>query len=449
MVADRVSRSPMVTRTAKDIEVGLARGVGCATRKAPQFPVLVVVALEQVVVDAASAKYRRVYAWYKIVRVWAALRFDDTLHVDPARVLFRERGLELRVDQTKTTGPGKKLASLVAFVGMDAYVGSAEWLPVGFGLFQELGAGLQRSYLLPMPDGALGGFRDTPVLYQDEMHLMRVLLSELCRPVVDGAGSWSQGVESLLDPGAIGFWTVHSDRAVMPTWGACLGLSPSQLAAFGRWSATGSAEYVRSSGQLVMSAQASVSGALRSGRRGPDTVGETELLKQLCEHMAARGATPASSAEAAARLVFFSPGSSGGSGPGSSSSAAVLPEGAGPDVLVTSPVVDPEAQSPSEEGPDSASVQAEGLELTPAAESFVYLISITARATRRCLHLADGCWRARGHNFADYELLAELPEATRYTSVCRDCWRTSGTAQSLAGEAADSDGSSSTSVGDA
>ena len=85
----------------------------------------------------------------------------------------------------------------------------------------------------------------------------------------------------------------------------------------------------------------------------------------------------------------------------------------------------------------------------PAAEAFVYLVSITARATRRCLHLADGCWRARAHSFADYEMLAELPAAARYTSVCRDCWRTSGTAQILAGEAADSDGSSSTSVDDA
>ena len=83
-----------------------------------------------------------------------------------------------------------------------------------------------------------------------------------------------------------------------------------------------------------------------------------------------------------------------------------------------------------------------------APEEYVYIVSTTARAQRKCLHMADGCYRARSHMFAEYELYAALPPPASYTSVCKVCWRTSDQAMALsasadAGSEGDSDSSSS------
>ncbi len=128
-----------------------------------------------------------------------------------------------------------------------------------------------------MPDATLQGFRATPVRYADELALSRALLVALCPPE-RVCGGWAPGLGQLLGPEAANFWTVHSDRAVLATWGACMGMPKSALDAFGRWAASGSDEYIRSTRNIVTKAQASIAAALRSGAGGPDLIGEGELL---------------------------------------------------------------------------------------------------------------------------------------------------------------------------
>ena len=100
------------------------------------------------------------------------------------------------------------------------------------------------------------------------------------------------------------------------------------------------------------------------------------------------------------------------------------------------------APVPDVTGPASSSSGA------AAAETFAYIVSTTARGRRRCLHIADGCYRARGYFFEESEIFAELPCATKYTNVCKTCWRQSATAQRLSEEAGSSSSSSSSSVSD-
>ena len=83
-----------------------------------------------------------------------------------------------------------------------------------------------------------------------------------------------------------------------------------------------------------------------------------------------------------------------------------------------------------------------------APEEYVYLVSTTARAQRKCLHMLDGCYRARGYVFVVCELYAALPPPASYTSVCKVCWRKPDHAMTLsagadAGSEGDSDSSSS------
>ena len=49
-----------------------------------------------------------------------------------------------------------------------------------------------------------------------------------------------------------------------------------------------------------------------------------------------------------------------------------------------------------------------------------FLVAVSGRGS--CLHLAKGCWRARGRRFASWELLPGVPRVGQYARFCRDCW---------------------------
>ena len=46
-------------------------------RRAPRYPVMVLVAIERVVIDENEPTGLRVYAWAKLVKAWASLRWSD------------------------------------------------------------------------------------------------------------------------------------------------------------------------------------------------------------------------------------------------------------------------------------------------------------------------------------------------------------------------------------
>ena len=78
--------------------------------------------------------------------------------------------------------------------------------------------------------------------------------------------------------------------------------------------------------------------------------------------------------------------------------------------------------------------------------SFDYVVSITGRTHRRCLHAAGGCYRARTMSFVQYETYTGPVEPSLYTAVCRVCWK-GAAAEMLETQVqpADSDTSSSSS----
>ena len=122
-------------------------------RQAPPMLLAVIACIESVVVDTAARPFARFYAWYRLVRHWSAMRFDDTLGVCPGSITERARGIAGCLERSKTSGPGKAMRVLPFFVSDEAWVRERDWLRTGLAVLRESFGGAM-VYLLP---GATSG----------------------------------------------------------------------------------------------------------------------------------------------------------------------------------------------------------------------------------------------------------------------------------------------------
>ena len=86
-----------------ELELGLlaAAGPGPA-RQAPRFPTQILVELEETVMCVDKQAYPRAFAWWTLVSVWAALRFDDHRGMVPVEVHRRLFGMEFELVRTSS-----------------------------------------------------------------------------------------------------------------------------------------------------------------------------------------------------------------------------------------------------------------------------------------------------------------------------------------------------------
>ena len=47
-------------------------------RQAKLMPVMLIASMERLVTDEAASNYVRAYCWYRLVKVWSGMRFNDT-----------------------------------------------------------------------------------------------------------------------------------------------------------------------------------------------------------------------------------------------------------------------------------------------------------------------------------------------------------------------------------
>ena len=71
-----LSRDPLFLNVLEDILRDLKEGKPLVVQ-APREPVVLIAARELLILDEDQAIYRRAYAWWKNVQVWASLRFND------------------------------------------------------------------------------------------------------------------------------------------------------------------------------------------------------------------------------------------------------------------------------------------------------------------------------------------------------------------------------------
>ncbi|OLQ12712.1 hypothetical protein AK812_SmicGene3215 [Symbiodinium microadriaticum] len=97
-------------------------------KRAPRYPVFLLAQLEQVVLDQGHAIGWRVWAWAKLVKVWASLRWSDLQAIVPAEMALVEGRLVTTLRRTKTSGPNRRVRELPVAISEHAYFVKRSWL---------------------------------------------------------------------------------------------------------------------------------------------------------------------------------------------------------------------------------------------------------------------------------------------------------------------------------
>ena len=149
----------------------------------------IVISLELCVVDVSNPIYCRGVAWLRLVKIWASLRFDDTLGIRPELMRLSSAHLEAQLERTKASGPGRRIRGLPFFVSVRTAISGVAWLAVGFELWQGVSLNLVRNYFLPFPAEDLQGAVQKPTDGAAASSIGRALLLDL-KAVVFADGVW-------------------------------------------------------------------------------------------------------------------------------------------------------------------------------------------------------------------------------------------------------------------
>ena len=94
----------------------------------------------------------RIWAWIKLVKVWASLRWSDIQAILPQELCLIEGRLTTILRRTKTSGPNRQVKELPVCVSERAYFAKPAWIKTGFDLLQ-FHVRYKRDYLMPRLNG--------------------------------------------------------------------------------------------------------------------------------------------------------------------------------------------------------------------------------------------------------------------------------------------------------
>lgn len=432
-MGERLSASPLLRAAIADVERELRTGKLRDVKKAPRVPVAVLASLEAVVCSPEAPVFMRGFAWLKLVKVWGALRCDDLRHMPPSRVKLSDRGLSFVLEQTKTTGPGKKVNTLVGYVAKEAYIAFREWLSTGFHIWAQIKP--SDRYFLGLPSKSLGAVRPIEASYWEISLMSRALLASAphMERYADEGGvfAWRPTGRYLMRSWATQFWTEHSDRATLVSWAAALGISREDRDFLGRWKPEASDMYVRTARLRVEAVQRRIAEATRSAEA--DIFMEDDLLSSLASQARARGISEEEALAQVADLTAFN-----------EDGFVCLPsrEGeAGPEIPepLTGGTMGPLAASPLEALSESE-IEG-GTFLTPSVPQGSLVVSTSRKAGRKRLHLVGACGRIPGVHYLTFEVVETAPREAD-VARCRQCWPTAGSLPTVS-HPSDSSGKSS------
>ena len=252
---NRLSSDPMVVETVRSWTMELeADGPPC--KPAPLLPLSAVLACEMVVCRPVYEIGLRFTAFVLLLMIWSSLRCDDVQNIDPSSIKLSQVGLRYVLRKTKTSGPGRKVGELHAFVSRIISLSGFDWIAEGVKLLGAETLAWSRDFLCP----AFSREWDTPsreYMSAEGLALqLRRLLQHLPTPVRQ-QGVWKVSRE-LLFPGQLAnFWTGHSARHVLTSIAAALGVGKDRRDYLGRWAYAqhGSQDYVLTSRQVVQGVQ--------------------------------------------------------------------------------------------------------------------------------------------------------------------------------------------------
>ena len=380
--------------------------------KAARVPLEVARAWEMGVLDVSLQKFKRVFCWFKLLKLWGALRSHDAKGVPPATLTFGEAvGLQGDIVRGKTTGVGRRVEIVQFHISKDAWLVSKEWLRVGLELFMTMNRDVKmgnRDFLMCKPTDNLQGFRPSMMRYADAMCFPRALLTELHSARTDGDGN----MYKLMNPESTSYWSEHSERVTIMSWALIAEVRETRRR-WGRWSPGVDEEYAVTTKRVVTTAQAGLASKIRGQYGITDYVDDRSVLNGFSLWLqTVRFKTVT---ESHLESLKISPPMWGGMGEG-------------PVKLVKKPLVAKEemevqfVDSPTEVFSDD-----EGMDDIPPGERFplgTFIVSVVGRTKRRTLHIMGGCYRVPGVHYREYVVVGmERPEISaecgeRLRSTC-------------------------------
>jgi hypothetical protein len=448
---DRMSGQAAVLNLLEELK---ATGTGTSRekKKAPLLPVILLVALELLVCDSSQPAFDRGYAWYRLVRIWSVMRFNDSEFVDMAS-LSLNTSLDGIMTQTKTTGAGKPVGNAHFSVCKDAWLAKADWLRCGFELWRSMGS--TRQSFLPLPNPSRDGFIDRPASYADATACARACLASLPLPELytdeEGSSYWvSQADRSLFVAGGEAVFSEHSDRNFLPSWAALTGSAKDDIDRLG-WKLSSGDEYIRASRLIRHRVQSQVAVSLRDWTCPSYAALDLQASNGVVARLMDRGVTAEVCESQAARLSFFE---------GKGNSTPALPPSEGSPIL--SPVAEEETSKSTWlhsgvylKAAEESVLEKSSLVIPPfqkrartyaqvPSEAKGYIISFTKKRKISRLHYVGCCHRLPGIFITDFEEHGEEePEASQYMFRCKDCFAKLPTVAQPTGDAGSSDSSSS------
>ena len=425
---DQLHKHPALANLAKEATAAKARAQAATgeggKKQAPPLPLALLAALEGVVNDLERPAFQRCYAWYRLVRHWASLRFDDTSGLHPASLVRRTRGLYGVLRRTKTSGPDKQITLLPIWVSQDAWV-SKEWLDTGLALWLAEPFSYARDYFLVLPTPDLAGTIGKRARYSDACCFSRALFSTLAT---------DEG-EATLHPEALSYWTEHSDRAGLDSHLAALGVSSDLRRFVGRWAPQGSEDsYVRTAVRVVENLQRYAADHGRvSLAGGADFFGEEHLLEQLRDFLSAGGMSWEEAQAQMDRLkvadyeadnhprggistagLWQKPLLQPATPIQSVSSAGVIAVDEAEDLVAAAEAAEDDQEldqvdehQGQKELEAAVATREAGERAPPLGDG--YVVSISHKGRFRRLHWSGGCWRIPGVHYHNFEWWRRAP----------------------------------------
>lgn len=280
-IEDQMNRSMAVKNVLEEISMRLEGTEPRFAKKAWHLPVSVVKALEEAVMDQELTRFVRGYAWYRLVKLWAGLRFSDTKGLPFGSLKMEDHGLSGVLMVTKTTGPGKKVAMLKVYVSREAWLTEGRWLEEGWAIWELMSAEKgykDRDFFLPMPSKDLEGIVRRMSHYYTAAQMSQALFSEL---YVKIAGDSMR----MMEAGVGTVWTEHSERVTLRTWAATAGVPDRVMKLLGRWSPSVDQGYERQNRRDILKAQEFVAEFIKNASGEEDRLDEALVLQAVAERM--------------------------------------------------------------------------------------------------------------------------------------------------------------------
>lgn len=267
---DMLHRSSAVKNALEEAQLRLATSELRPSRQARLIPLAIVIAMEEMVLADEMLPFSRAYAWYRLVEIWAGLRFDDTRGTPNRGMELRENHLVGVIHKSKTSGPGKKVLLLPFYISREAWVSRYNWLEVGWKIWTHMGMEsgmLTRDFMLPYPTLSRRGFARRMADYATASAMSQALFGELW--CMDGGTR-----TSLLFNGVGTLWTEHSERATLRSWAAAARIPPDIRRQMGRWRPAADEGYERVTRANILRSQKVIAAFLRDNKGRGDPMDE-------------------------------------------------------------------------------------------------------------------------------------------------------------------------------